>query len=75
MMHTEFSFCYFSGVSKFSLIIINEMIIRAIFKIFENETKALFFLNIEVYLIYNVVLIQVYSKVIQLYTCIYHSFS
>ena len=46
------------------------MIIRAIFKIFASETKA-FLKNIEVYLIYNVVLIQVYSKVIQLYICIY----
>ena len=47
------------------------MIIRNILKIFANETKALLLKNIELYLIYNVVLIQVYSNVIQLYICIY----
>ena len=47
------------------------MIIRNILKIFANETKALLLKNIGLYLIYNVVLIQVYSNVIQLYICIY----
>ena len=47
------------------------MIIRDILKTFANETKALLLKNIELYLIYNVVLIQVYSNVIKLYICIY----
>ena len=47
------------------------MIIRDILKTFANETKALLLKNIELYLIYNVVLIQVYSNVIKLYIGIY----